>query len=285
MTRFLYITDTHLGADPMSWQQQQGYPQKLPQIISALRDYVSTDGQIDFVLHGGDMIDTTTDANIVACVERFDLPVPVYLCLGNHDLTSTHALKQWLKLAPEFFKDGSPDYTITTEDCVIHVAPNQWCDDPYFWDGEQRPHLSPSQEDRLARELGRRTELPHLILTHSPVHGLPIEQTGFDAPHDCPPPSFTSQISDLAASHAHVCGVLGGHNHVNMAMHHRGADYVTVSSLVETPFEFKLFEVTPERITMSTVSLGPVLKFEGDYDASKSFVQGRSVDRGFSRAL
>jgi len=88
---------------------------------------------IDFVLHGGDMIDSATDENILAAAELFDLPVPVYLCLGNHDLTVPDALALWVKLAPGFFKDGKPDCTIMTNDCVIHVAPNHWDEIPFFW--------------------------------------------------------------------------------------------------------------------------------------------------------
>jgi len=50
---------------------------------------------IDFILHGGDMIDSTTEDHIVAATNAFDLAVPVYLCLGNHDLTTPDAAEQY----------------------------------------------------------------------------------------------------------------------------------------------------------------------------------------------
>ena len=62
-----------------------------------------------------------------------------------------------------------------------------------------------------------------------------------------------------------------------------GVEFVTASALVEAPFELKLFEVTPSEITMSTISLVSALDFDADYDDRKSFVQGRPVDRSFSR--
>ena len=37
MTRFLYIADTHLGAAPMGYRQQPGYPERLGEIVRALR--------------------------------------------------------------------------------------------------------------------------------------------------------------------------------------------------------------------------------------------------------
>ncbi len=77
MTRFLYIADTHFGADPVGYQQQQAYPCKLAEIVSAACDAFVGDGGVDFVLHGGDMIDATSDDAIRRATENFNLPVPV----------------------------------------------------------------------------------------------------------------------------------------------------------------------------------------------------------------
>ena len=286
MTRFIYITDTHLGADPMGYQQQKGYPEKLPEILAALREYLCAKGNVDFVLHGGDMINVATDGNIVAAVASFDFPIPVHLCLGNHDLTVPDALDRWLRLAPDFFcKSGSPEYSIATEDCIVHVAPNHWEDRPYYWGNVQNARLSKEQIVYLTEELNTAPHLPHVVLTHSPVYGLPVEQTGFSEPHHSPNRLFTACMTALVARHANVKCVLGAHNHMNMRVVHKGVDFVTVSSLAETPFEFKLFEVTPRSITMSTVSLNNSLNWNGEYDAAKAFVQGRTVDRSFSNEL
>ena len=285
MTRFLYIADTHLGANPMGYQQQRGYPDKLPEILAALSEYLLAASGVDFVLHGGDMIDSTTDDKILAAVDSFDLPVPVYLGLGNHDLTVPDAVERWLELAPGFFMDGKPDYTVTTEHCVIHVAPNHWGDPPFYWKDKQEAHLSVTQIDRLTHELSIMPHLPHVILTHSPVYAPPVEQTGFPEPYHCPNTSFTASLTALVARHGNAKCVLGAHNHINMHVAHEGVEFVTVSSLVETPFEFKLFEVTPHLIAMSTVSLNKSLDFDGEYDTAKTFVQGRISDRSFSNEL
>lgn len=102
MTRLLFISDTHLGAGPMGDQQQKGYPEMLSAILSALQETLRTEGRIDFVLHGGDMIDSTTDANLAGAMVTFELSVPVYLCLGNHDVTA-------LSLAPVLGFPGEYD--------------------------------------------------------------------------------------------------------------------------------------------------------------------------------
>lgn len=69
---------------------------------------------------------------------------------------------------------------------------------------------------------------------------------------------------------------------MNMRVNHKGIEFVTVSSLIETPFELKLFEITPGQVTMGTISLQPELDFEGDYFPDKAFVQGRQIDREFT---
>lgn len=285
MTRFLYIADTHLGASPMGYRQQSGYPERLPQILAALCEYMSASGAIDFIFHGGDMLDSATDDNIVAAAQAFDLPVPVYLCLGNHDLTTPDATERWLLLAPQFFINGKPDYMIATPDCVIHVAPNHWCERAFYWKDAQNPRLSHAQIEYLARELSMKSDRPHVLLTHSPVYGLPVEQTGLSKPYHCPDASFTADISVLAKEHANLKCVLGAHNHMNMHIRRDGVEFVTVSALVETPFEFKLFEVTPQRMEMTTIALRSVLTFDNEYDAARSFVQGKPTDRSLTSAF
>jgi predicted phosphodiesterase len=282
MTKFLYIADTHLGADSIGYQQQKKYPEQLPAIIQALGEYISVN-DVDFVLHGGDMIESTTDENIQAAVKIFDLPVPVYLCFGNHDLMEPNAVDRWLKLAPRFFINGSPNYTIETKDCIIHVLPNHWGDAPFFWDNEQRCSFSSEQIELLSNGLSMKTDLPHIVLTHSPVFGLPVEQTGFSEPHHSPIPSFTEEMISIVKKHKNIKCVLSAHNHMNMRVDFGGVEFVTVSSMIEVPFEFKVFEVTPERINMKTVGLNSL--FDAEYDISKSFVQGRDVDRSLSKKI
>jgi hypothetical protein len=214
-----------------------------------------------------------------------DLPFPVYLCLGNHDLTTWDAADRWLALAPDLFVGGTTNYTITCDDCLIHVVPNHWCERPLFWDGPPQPHFSAEQLDRLTRELETRTDVPHLLVTHSCVFGLPVEQTGFAQAHHCPTVEFTEEVLALVAEHESIACVLSAHNHMNMRVEVGGVQYVTASSLVETPFDFKLFEVTPEHIKMETISLGTVPGSAAAYDESKAYVQGRPVDRRISRAF
>ncbi len=282
MTRFIYISDTHMGADQVSLHQR-GYPDRMAEILSALKAYLHQQGDIDFLLHGGDMINTMSDEGITAAVKAFDWDVPVHLALGNHDLDVPSAVERWLALAPGFFGgSGRPVYTVATEDCRIHVVPNHWCEEPYYWRDSLQAQFSPDQLTYLAAALDAEPELPHIVQTHSPVFGVPEAQTGFAEPFHPVQPAFTADFIELVAGHPNLRCVIGAHNHINMHVVHEGVHFITSSALVETPFELKIFEVTPGAMAMSTVSLADSLRFDAVYDDDKAYAQGREIDRSFA---
>lgn len=281
MTKFIYLSDSHCEAAPQLYHQQRVYTEKLPEIGRALRELIEEE-EIDFVLHGGDMIDGTAPESVQSAAKLFDFEVPVYLCLGNHDLTTRDALQQWLQQAPQFFPDGRPDFSVVTDDCAIHIVPNQWGSAPYCWEDEQRAHFLPEQAGFLEDALRAHTDRPHLLLTHSPVFGLPPGQTGLKEPYHTPVEEFTATVSELAANHRHLRCVLGAHSHLNMCVQQEGTYYITSSALVETPFECKVFEVSRESISMKTATLAHRMQEAGEYDFDKTHVQGRAIDRAFS---
>lgn len=298
MTSFVVITDTHLdaaGVEPEGYIQQPRYALLLPALLAALKDWMAerdaneSEHSIDFVLHLGDIVDRATPAALQAVRHAYDLNVPTYLCLGNHDVAtgdeSVSAAELWLQEAPNFFPDGALTTTLERDDCLIHIAPPQWCDTPYFWRDVQRPHFLPEQRAYLETALARRPDLPHILCTHAEVLGVPQDQTGFAAPYHQPPADWTGAVFDLVRRYPQLHLILGGHNHINTHQVREQVHFVTASAFVETPFEFKLIEITPERLTMTTVPLLPRLDIQAAYNWDKTFVQGRQRDRAFDIPL
>ena len=277
MTKFIYLADTHVGAENAGYHQQPAYRERIPEIIDALGKWISGNGGVDFILHGGDIVDSASPANIETARDLFaKLPAPTYLCMGNHDLTTRTALDDWLRLAPEFFPSGFPESAITMDDCAIHIAPCHWCDILYHWNiNTQDPHFDPKQLSNLEKNLRGNDGKPQILLTHNPVFGLPPEQTGLDEPLHAPAPTFTKTIMDIIKPHPSVKMVLGAHNHMNMNLEYRGTVFVTASSLTETPFEFKQITSSENKIEMTTISLEADLPFKAEYDFSKSYIQYR----------
>jgi DNA repair exonuclease SbcCD nuclease subunit len=286
MSRFIYLSDTHIGADPVGYHQQENYLQHLSSIMDALKQAAEEFGA-ECIVHGGDMVDTTDRQQIDTASQQFDIGIPTVLCLGNHDLTETDALTTWLDAAPQFFPDGTPETRLVLDDCVIHVVPNHWnATTPFYWDPtEQSPRFSDAQLDMLKERLGEHTDRPHILSTHAQAAGLPVAQTGMDEPYHTSPEDFENTIRDLYREFPHIQCVLGAHSHLNLHVERDGVNLVTSSSLLEVPFDIKLFDVTPERMTMSTLSLDTLVSFETQYDFNKTYVQGRPCDRAFDRTL
>jgi predicted MPP superfamily phosphohydrolase len=284
VTRFVYISDTHWGSSENGYKVQPKYGDKLPELLSALTSWIDENGPVDFVLHGGDVIHETSETNIKEAAQHFDLPIPVHLCVGNHDLTVDGGIEDWLRLAPEFFTEGSPNYGIDTGDCWIHVIPNHYGAKPYLWEKIQDYHFLDTQIEALERRIESTPDAPHLVLTHCPILPITQDQSGLPDPFHSPPESFTRTVTGLAEKYGVRC-VLGAHSHVNMNKELNGVNYITVSSFVEAPFEFKLFEIGSETISMQTHNLWKQVDFPVEYNWNKTFAQGRTCDRSFEIEL
>lgn len=279
--RFIYIADSHVGAGEEGYRQQPRYAGRLPELATRLDAWIRRAGDIDFVLHGGDLVDATSADNVRAALEIFQLSVPVYLCLGNHDLTEKNALDLWLSEAPSFFPDSDPVFTLYRPACAVHIVPTQWCATPYFWHEEQKPHFLPGQLERVEAEIAKRPEIIHILCTHADVMGVPPEQTGFASVYHPPMAAYTHMVMDFARRQPQVRCVLAAHNHINSHVVQDGVHWVTVSAFAETPFEFKVVEVSWDRVKMTTHNLVADVTFPAQYDYDKMFVQGRSKDRTF----
>jgi hypothetical protein len=284
MTEFVVITDTHAGAMSMGYYQQPGYPQSLAAIMDALSRWIENHSGVEFVIHAGDLVETATPDTIDLGVDLLDrLPVPTYLCLGNHDLTSPAAVDLWESRAHHLFgRTGRVDFVIETDEAILCVAPTQWCDQPYYWREELDAQFTAGQWCELDSILSRYPDRPTMLVTHSSVWGLPPEQTGLAEDIHGANGDFCRAVAALGVRHRNLVAVFGGHTHMNMHRDMEGVHYITGSALVEMPFEFKHIRVDRDWLNVSTHSLAEMVDLPRKYDSSRTFVQGRGIDRGFS---
>jgi len=284
--KFIYLADTHIGgSDTKGYRQQPRYLSHVSELIGCLAGWIAKRKDVDFVIHGGDIVDGADSQNIDIAIELFrKLPCPVYPVMGNHDLASSDAVGHWLEKGNGFFPENSMDFSLSLDGTGFYFLTCHWGKKPYFWDPaeEQIPYLSGPQLEKL-KGYGSVSSLMFLIV-HSPVLGLPCGQTGLKDPLHSPKGDFPAMIRGLAEE-LHVKVVLGAHNHMNMNVELNGVNYVTVSAFTETPFEFKLFEVTGTSISMETLSMEGELGFGNDYCFDRTFVQGRQCDRSFKRSI
>ncbi|MCM3041297.1 metallophosphoesterase [Paenibacillus motobuensis] len=279
MTKFAFLSDTHIGANPIGFHQQPAYPEKMEELIAEIKA-LAREGEIDFVLHGGDMIDRCELETIQESGRLFQMDVPVYLSLGNHDVDRIDAEEIWLQHAPQFFNGFSPQYTIRHENCVIHVIPNQWeIGSTYYWEQAQNPYFTKYQLNKLKIELDQHTEYVHLLAIHNPIFGISSEQTGMDhVIHDVPA-EFRETVLNLMHEYPHIKGVLSGHNHVNTLKRTSEGFFVSNSAFIETPFAYKLIEITDKQINITSKTVDTSSSFSPKYNSNRAYVYGREQDR------
>jgi 3',5'-cyclic AMP phosphodiesterase CpdA len=110
--KFVYIADTHIGCrEGAGYQMQPRYGGAcMEELFGVLADWVRQEVGVDFVVHGGDAVDTGMPENLALARKYLGkMPCPVYLTLGNHDLTESGARSQWLQIAPELFPGGNTE--------------------------------------------------------------------------------------------------------------------------------------------------------------------------------
>ena len=281
--KFVYIADTHIGCrEGVGYQMQPRYGGAcMDELFSVLADWVHRQGGVDFVLHGGDMVDAWSFENCaLAKAYLAGMPCPVYLTPGNHDLTAPDARGKWLEYAPEFFPDGKTEASFVCDGVRFDMITSHWGKTRYFWDPAEAQIPWFSEEQLEGLQAGP-VPTQRVIVSHAPPCGVPPGQTGFENPVHSPDEDFEKVVETLCARHVPVLW-LGAHNHMNLLSVAGRTRLVTCPALTETPFEFKLFEIGGGKAAMETISLRDKVSFPARYDDTRSYVQGRACDRAFS---
>jgi len=283
--KFLYIADTHIGgSDLKGYRQQERYLKHFNELLKIFAQWIEQQKDIDFIIHGGDMVDKASPENIAEAVKLFrELPCPVYFTPGNHDLTENDSVKNWLSEAPEFFNNESVDFSFCRNNVKFDFISCHWGEKAYFWHPAetQIPYWKENQTDSLNSKGDFKYKI---LVTHAPVFGLPCSQTGHDKVLHPPAGDFSNVVHELATKDRMLL-VLGAHTHMNMHLCKDGVHYVTASAFSEMPFEFKVFELNDDTFSMKTVSLADKTDFNGKYNFDKTYIQGRTCDRSFKEDL
>lgn len=279
--KFIYLADTHFGgSDDCGYRQQNRYLSHGRELVASLNDWIRADGGIDFVIHGGDMVEAGTEKDIAAAAELLAaLDLPVYLALGNHDLSEPDSYRTWLRCAPQFFRGGSGNFSIACGPFELDILCAHWGAVPYRWvkEEEQIPYFDRFQMEQLDRE----SSGTRIIVSHAPPCGMPASQAGTEAGLHPPAGNFPEAVKDISRRYRPAL-VLGAHNHMNLLVRYGTTRLATVSAYTETPFEFKVVEGGEGgTLRMKTVSLVSAAGFRTDYDFNKTHIQGRPCDRAF----
>ncbi len=282
--KIIYLTDTHLGAGTAGFQQQPRQMDRLDEIFQALKHFIRSNG-VELVIHGGDITNAGNDTQIRQAIEQLKtLEVPVTFCLGNHDLAQADSFKIWQSVPiPNHF---SPADTILTlnNDVDLILINNTWWNGSAFrmhWQEDEIPSSSLAEETMnwLTQTLEATPEKAAIIVVHAPLDALPPRLTGMPEPIHVPTADYKKKMDDLLSRFPRVKLVLTGHNHVNLAIRTTGDQFrLSTTSLVESPFEFRLIHLSGKSLTIETLLALPTSRHI-PYHADKAWVNGQPEDR------
>lgn len=278
--KFIIVADIHFGSPNNSgFSMQNKYTEQAPEILRALSRAAVEQGA-EFIIHAGDMItEGTADEIRRAAALCGSLDVPFYHVLGNHDCIPEDFEALWLKLGACFFPEGTLETTLIRDGLRIDLLNNRWGGDSgrYTVGGPFCSRLEQKQFDRL--RAGDQT-LPRVIVFHSQIRPAYPRQTGLAGNIHAPTDGFDEVGTRIIAEFRPLL-IAGGHNHLNV-LEKIGPTYaMTVSSLTEAPFEYKLLEFKDGHLSMRTCSLRDRVPFPFRYDPARKFVQGEECDRAF----
>ena len=273
--RFLLISDTHIGNPCPGYHPQTPLDDPEP-LFKALGTLIRQRG-VDFICHAGDIIDNGSREQMRIAAEIFrSLPCPTFAVPGNHDLMFPESAKWMTEELPELFPCGTTDYYLIRDGIRFDFLTSNWNEKPAFWDGVSLD--SNFQQKQYAVLEDGPQDLPRILITHSPVCGVPTDQTGFPEIYHAPPEQFEKTAFELAKQ-KNISLILGGHNHLNLCVTKDGISAVTVSAFREMPFECKLLEISEGKLSMQTCSLADFSGIRLPYNYNKMHIQGRYCDR------
>ena len=281
MTKFCYLTDTHFGYTlGQGYSMQPRHPEPVDKVLAGFREWL-TENPVDFVLHGGDLVEHGNKKLITKFAPLMtSLPMPSYLCLGNHDLDSLESFELWEENHLGLLPDGKPNFHLEYEEFNLYVLAVSYAGapQPYFWETAHIPVLSDKQKMDLETYLAKSNK-PVILATHVQVNAIPPGQTGLCGDVGEPDCKYQRYIVDLARRFPMLQLVMTGHNHVNTLARFGNLTTMTTNAMTETPFDVRVVTVDDKNIEISTHSLRPWIDPAAEFNAEFSWALGGPSQR------
>jgi len=284
LNRIAFITDSHLGSDQTGFQQQPRRPDLASAIFEGLQRQLQA-RRIELLIHGGDLVDHGTIEEIQQAHQQLQsLSIATAACLGNHDLATRDSFDFWRAKQRQSVGISWADGVVKLEHADILLLNAAWGQDgasEMFWDPSEpcREAVFKSQLDWLDGELTScGSPRPAILVIHAPLEPLPPGLTGATEPLHVPVVSYRQSMYRVLDRHPRVKLVLTGHNHATCATIRGGRVHLSLSSIIEPPFEFLVIQVGPRSLAMDTVA-AITMPSGTVYKGDMAWVNGRPSDR------
>lgn len=219
------VTDIHLGFDPDN--PSEFNRKRLDQALKVLCEMTP---RPDALLATGDLVDRGDQDSYQRLEEAFaDLPFPVHMCLGNHDLRAPFQ-KQFPDVPSA---DGFVQYEI--DDGPLRLLFLDTLEE-----GRHGGAFCDIRAQWLADRLAEKQDKPTLLILHHP----PVE-SGIAWMNTDPREPWVSVLADTIAGHDQIKGMITGHLHRNISTTFEGTS-LSVCASTAPQVAFDLEPIDPE---------------------------------------
>ncbi len=219
------VTDIHLGFDPDN--PSEFNRKRLDQALKVLCEMTP---QPDALLATGDLVDRGDQDSYQRLEEAFaDLPFPVHMCLGNHDLRAP-----FHKQFPDVpMADGFVQYEIDDGPLRLLILDT-------LEEGRHGGAFCDVRANWLADRLSEKQDKPTLLILHHP----PVE-SGIAWMNTDPREPWVSTLADTIAGHDQVKGMITGHLHRNISTSFEGTS-LSICASTAPQVAFDLEPIDPD---------------------------------------
>jgi 3',5'-cyclic AMP phosphodiesterase CpdA len=253
--RFAVLSDLHVALPETIWQNPARVHMVevgIPALEVAL-DRISHE-EIDFLLVPGDLTQHGEAANHAWIAERFaQLPYPVYVIPGNHDIPVLVANEQ--SIAPEAFPGfyqmfgyENPNRLYYTHEILPGVRLIGLNSNTFDVNGKQIGRMDDEQMEWLRQTLAQSQEagdeLVMVMIHHNVLEHLPNQSTqGMGQRYML---ENADELLALLRSY-HVNMVFTGHLHIQDVAYKDGIYDITTGSLISYPHPYRIFQFQTDR--------------------------------------
>ena len=308
-TRFVVISDTHFfapgkGKDGRWWHRSM---HSRPEQIAKAMMQAIVPLKPEFVIHCGDLTGLCEMENFHYAKSVMDrLGCPWYVVPGNHDtwypgvraaLSSLYGLKSERCYYDQVINDIHFLFLDTcswasTDGAVSAYLDKELCDSGQI----AGLYVAEEQLAWLDEQLSRHADKKAILVGHAPVRykasypaqkfwdGTPTENGRLDVAGAVDGIVNIQQVRQVIDGRTNIIAMFNGHWHINDINVRNEVVYCQVAALREWPFEFRLVELSGEKLSISTHGLEDANLKEASYleELGNDWTAGQPEDRDYS---
>lgn len=234
---FALIGDTHVHFKGREEWMNIKMGDVSPAMFAATLQELSKDG-IAFVMHGGDMTESAVRDEFAMMSGLLKAhPLPVYGCMGNHDVYFESSRPDARELLADHFPGGSLDYVLGKPPIRFVVLDVEI----------EKPEMTEKKQEWLRQALAADTTTPTIFLWHyAPYNRAGVSSCGlrmFDWSE-----LGKSALLPIVQAAPNVFATLNGHDHWDEVNTLQGITHIQNAAFVEWPNSYRVFRVYADRM-------------------------------------